>query len=430
MRSSTRSLSDRRRSHPPRPTATSCSSTARNSSDLATKSVSHLSSTMAATPSPRPTATAPWVFSRSERSTDLARPFSRRDLAAASKSPPVSSSARLASIIPAPVAWRSACTSLAVNDMGGGSPRFDRSGTGVLQPSVGASAAGASATGASSVGGPGPPRPEPRPREREPPQRERPVRAPPRPEPRRQGRQRARRAGRKRGGHRAPAGRAAPGGGPRPARRRRGPLRPRCARRGPAAAALPRREAMKRPSSTASAITRHMRLPERMASSLPGMTYWMMSGSQLVSTTAMIGMPSLLASVTPMCSFFVSRMNTASGRLLHLGDAAEVALELLELAAEEEGLLLGHGVELAGRPHAAVLLHLRDALADGLEVREHAAQPALVDVRHADLLGVGLDRVLGLLLRADEEHRCRRRRRGRGRRCRRSRSGSASAAGR
>ena len=44
-----------------------------------------------------------------------------------------------------------------------------------------------------------------------------------------------------------------------------------------------------------------------------------------------------------------------------------------------------------------------DALADGLEVGEHAAQPALVDVRHAALLGVGLDRVLGLLLRADEQ---------------------------
>ena len=57
-----------------------------------------------------------------------------------------------------------------------------------------------------------------------------------------------------------------------------------------------------------------MRLPERMASSLPGITNWMMSGSQLVSTTAMIGIPSLLASVTPMCSFLVSRMKTASGR--------------------------------------------------------------------------------------------------------------------
>ena len=50
-----------------------------------------------------------------------------------------------------------------------------------------------------------------------------------------------------------------------------------------------------------------------MASSLPGITYWMMSGSQLVSTTATIGMPSLLASVTAMCSFFVSSTKTASG---------------------------------------------------------------------------------------------------------------------
>jgi hypothetical protein len=41
----------------------------------------------------------------------------------------------------------------------------------------------------------------------------------------------------------------------------------------------------------------------------------------------------------------------------------------------------------------------------GLEVGEHAAQPALVDVRHADagrLLG---DRLLRLLLGADEQDR-------------------------
>ena len=56
-------------------------------------------------------------------------------------------------------------------------------------------------------------------------------------------------------------------------------------------------------------------------------------------------------------------------------------------------------------PHALVLLHLGDALGDRLEVGEHAAEPALVDVRHAALLGIGLDRVLRLLLRADEQHR-------------------------
>ena len=46
-----------------------------------------------------------------------------------------------------------------------------------------------------------------------------------------------------------------------------------------------------------------------------------------------------------------------------------------------------------------------DALGDRLEVGEHAAEPALVDVRHAALLGVGLDRVLRLLLGADEQDR-------------------------
>src|SRR5205814_182834 len=38
------------------------------------------------------------------------------------------------------------------------------------------------------------------------------------------------------------------------------------------------------------------------------------SGSQLVSTIAITGIPSLRASPTAMCSFFVSTTNTASGR--------------------------------------------------------------------------------------------------------------------
>ena len=54
-------------------------------------------------------------------------------------------------------------------------------------------------------------------------------------------------------------------------------------------------------------------MPARIASSLPGMTYWITSGSQLVSTTATIGRVSLFASTTAMCSFLVSMMKTASG---------------------------------------------------------------------------------------------------------------------
>ena len=51
-----------------------------------------------------------------------------------------------------------------------------------------------------------------------------------------------------------------------------------------------------------------------MASSFPGITWVITSGSQLVSTTATTGSPSLLASVTAMCSFFVSITKMASGR--------------------------------------------------------------------------------------------------------------------
>ena len=50
-----------------------------------------------------------------------------------------------------------------------------------------------------------------------------------------------------------------------------------------------------------------------MASSLPGIGYCTTSGSTLVSTTATTGMPSLFASVTAMCSFFVSTTKMASG---------------------------------------------------------------------------------------------------------------------
>src|ERR1019366_6141516 len=65
---------------------------------------------------------------------------------------------------------------------------------------------------------------------------------------------------------------------------------------GAGGAAAGRCWAMKRPSTTASATTRQSRAPDRMASSFPGITWVITSGSQLVSTTATTGSPSLLAS--------------------------------------------------------------------------------------------------------------------------------------
>ena len=93
------------------------------------------------------------------------------------------------------------------------------------------------------------------------------------------------------------------------------------------------------------------------------------------------------------------------GRLLQVAQTTEVLLQLGELAVEQQRLFLDHDLGLAGGHHALVLEHLGDALGDRLEVREHAAEPPLVHVGHAALVGVALDGVLRLLLGADEEDR-------------------------
>ncbi len=89
--------------------------------------------------------------------------------------------------------------------------------------------------------------------------------------------------------------------------------------------------------------------------------------------------------------------------LLHLADTTEGLLQLGLLAGENQELLLGE----AGGGHVLEvdeleLLQALKALVHGGEVGEHATEPTLVDVRHADarrLLGDGL---LGLLLRTHE----------------------------
>ena len=90
--------------------------------------------------------------------------------------------------------------------------------------------------------------------------------------------------------------------------------------------------------------------------------------------------------------------------LVHATDTAEVLLQLLEFATEQQRFLLRHRVELTRDLHALVLLHLGDTLGDRFEVREHATEPTLVDVRHTALLGVAAHGILCLLLRADEQH--------------------------
>ena len=88
---------------------------------------------------------------------------------------------------------------------------------------------------------------------------------------------------------------------------------------------------------------------------------------------------------------------------LHLADAAERVAQVLHLLDELGDFLLGQPLEVAAGLAGLELVEQGDALLDGDEVGEHAAEPAAVDVRLAGagrLLG---DRLLGLLLGADEE---------------------------
>ena len=92
------------------------------------------------------------------------------------------------------------------------------------------------------------------------------------------------------------------------------------------------------------------------------------------------------------------------GTLGHATDTTEVLLQLLELTRQQEGFLLRHRFEFAGLLHALVLEHLRDALAHGFEVGEHAAEPALVHIWHVRVVGEIAHGILRLLLGADEQH--------------------------
>src|SRR3989442_627035 len=90
---------------------------------------------------------------------------------------------------------------------------------------------------------------------------------------------------------------------------------------------------------------------------------------------------------------------------LHLGDAAEVLVELLELTEHRDPLLRRQEVELAFLPQAAELVEAVDAVGDRAPVRQEPTEPPMVDVWHAEALRLLLHRGLALLLRADEEDR-------------------------
>ena len=80
-------------------------------------------------------------------------------------------------------------------------------------------------------------------------------------------------------------------------------------------------------------------------------------------------------------------------------------LELAELALEVQRFLLGHPVERAVGGHLLEVLQALDRRLDRLEVGQHAAEPALVDVGHRAAPRFLGDDVARLALGADEQDR-------------------------
>src|SRR5579875_206757 len=92
------------------------------------------------------------------------------------------------------------------------------------------------------------------------------------------------------------------------------------------------------------------------------------------------------------------------GQPLHVFDAAQQTLQACDIVLKALHLFLGQPLEFATVAAGLKLAQVTNTRLDRLEVSQHAAQPALVDVVHAAtfrLFGYGL---LGLLLRTNEEN--------------------------
>ena len=92
-----------------------------------------------------------------------------------------------------------------------------------------------------------------------------------------------------------------------------------------------------------------------------------------------------------------------AGQLLHFADAAQVVFQLFALVLQLDDFLLGQQLELALLFHLVDLVQTLHAGADGAEIGQHTAQPAVVDIVHVAALRFGSDALLSLLLGADEQ---------------------------
>ena len=93
-----------------------------------------------------------------------------------------------------------------------------------------------------------------------------------------------------------------------------------------------------------------------------------------------------------------------TGEVHHFADAAEHAQQLFAFTVLVEDFLLGEGLESTVGFHGVDLVNLLDGLANGLEVGEHTAQPAVGDGELVAGSGSFQHALTGSGLGADEQH--------------------------
>ena len=134
-----------------------------------------------------------------------------------------------------------------------------------------------------------------------------------------------------------------------------------------------------------------MTLQERIASSLPGITNSASSGSQFVSTSPITGILQRRASRIASASFFRSTTNIACGSRFMSATPPRFVSSFSSCAGWAGAPWSGAGSSCPSSRSRRSSCERVDALLDGAVVREQAADPAVVDVRLADALGVLLD---------------------------------------
>ncbi len=88
---------------------------------------------------------------------------------------------------------------------------------------------------------------------------------------------------------------------------------------------------------------------------------------------------------------------------MHVFDAAEEPFEPVHLVLQHRDFFLRKPLEIALKLHVLQLAQTRDPFLNRREVRERAAQPALVDEERSRALGLLAHDVLCLLLGTDEQ---------------------------